>query len=170
MRPAAVIAEPRSAQLRFRRSTRPRLLRMVAAGLGATAVGIAVWIVVGHVTGGNDAALPGRLSQTALEREVGVRVTRLAISGGGGLIDLRYQVVDPDKAVDLHNAGSPPAIVDEASGLRLTKLFHGWHGTGRQTAGLTYYVLFMNPKSAIKPGSVVSVQLGSSVLEHVLVE
>ena len=57
--------------------------------------------------------LPELVSAAGLLERSGVRVVRVAATGGGGLLDLRYQVVDPGKAAAIHDAETPPALVDE---------------------------------------------------------
>jgi hypothetical protein len=83
---------------------------------------------------------------------------------------LRYQVVDPDKAVIVHDSENPPTIIDEATGERLDTPWMDHHSTGKLTAGVTYYELLVNPAGVIKPGSVVSIAIGGARLEHVLVK
>jgi hypothetical protein len=105
-----------------------------------------------------------------LAERSGVKLTRVAVTGAGGLIDLRYQVVDPDKANTLHNAQTPPALVDERTGLVVNQLLmnHGGH-KGPLKVGVTYYLVFNNPGNWVHPGSMVSVLLGNSQVQHVVV-
>jgi hypothetical protein len=106
---------------------------------------------------------------TALADSVGVRITRVSISGDGGLLDLRYQVVDPTKAHALHEPGTPPAVVDEATGLVINELFMGHRHTGQFRASAIYYLVFVNPGGWVHRGSRVTVLLGNAQVEHVAV-
>jgi len=91
-------------------------------------------------------------------------------AGGGGLIDLRYQVFDPDKANALHNKRTPPALVEEQTGLVVNRLLmnHAVH-KGPLKAGVTYYLVFNNPGNLVRRGSMVTVLLGNAEVQHVVV-
>src|SRR5262245_10831493 len=65
------------------------------------------------------------VSADGLPGRSGVRITQVAVTGGGGLVDLRFRVLDPDKAHALHDPTTPPAVVDERSGLVLDRLLMG---------------------------------------------
>jgi hypothetical protein len=133
------------------------------------AVGLVLWAAVGRSSESPPPSV-SKVSQTAMEEEVGVRVTQLAVTGNGGLIDLRYQVVDPDKAAIVHDPGYPPSIVDEETGARVSELWMNHLHRGPLHAGVVYYMLFVNRGGLIRPGSRVSVRLGSVRLEGVAVE
>jgi hypothetical protein len=112
-------------------------------------------------------ALPAAVSAAGLAERSGVRVVHVAASGAGGLLDLRYQVVNPDAAAAVHNPRTPPALVDERSGLVIGQLLMGHMHHGQSKAGVTYYLIFLNPGDAVRPGDRVSVVLGGARLEHV---
>jgi hypothetical protein len=97
----------------------------------------------------------------------GVTITRLAVTGGGGLVDLRFRVVDPQRAHALHDPGTPPAVVDEASGLVVHDLLMNHEHTGDYQAGVTYYLVFDNPGNWVRRGARVTVLLGDAQVEHV---
>lgn len=104
-----------------------------------------------------------------LVQRSGVRLVQVAVTGGGGLLDVRFQVVDPNTAAALHDRATPPAIVDEASGVVANRLLMNHSGSGRFKAGVTYYLIFENPGNLIGRGSIVSVLLGNAQVEHVRV-
>jgi hypothetical protein len=110
------------------------------------------------------------VSPAGLLERSGVRVVRVAASGGGGLLDLRFQVVDPDRAAAVHDADTPPALVDERTGGVIAGLFMGHSHHGRPKAGVTYYLVFENPGNFVKRGDRVSVVLGPARLQHVRVQ
>lgn len=111
---------------------------------------------------------PGGSAADLLQRS-GVRIVRVAVSGGGGLIDVRYQVVDPEKAAAVHAAGTPPAVVDERSGLVLRDLYMNHAHNGPLKAAVTYYLVFENPGGWIRRGSTVAILLGDAQVDHVVV-
>ncbi len=154
---------------------------LLAVGLGA----LALWLVT--VVKGNLQAAAGPSQPVGVQQPVppqwqrpivsdlglidntGIRLTQVAISGGGGLIDLRFQVINPDKAASLHDGNTPPMLIDEASGLVVSNLLMGHsHEQGFQ-AGVTYYLIFENPGNLVQRGGTVSVLLGPAEVDHVAV-
>jgi hypothetical protein len=113
--------------------------------------------------------LPAAVPAAGMAQRSGVRVIRVTATGGGGLLDLRYQVVDPDVAAAIHDADKPPALVDERSGLVLGELLMGHMPHGKPKAGESYYLVFLNPGDAVRHGDRVSVVLGGARLEHLRV-
>jgi hypothetical protein len=144
-------------------------------------VAIGVWLAMALTDGRDPVATNERAANVplALQRPVvspaglvdrtGVRVVMVAITGGGGLLDLRYQVVDPDKAAAVHDAETPPVIIDEDTGLVINSLLMGHAHTGGFKAGVTYYLIFENPGNLIERGTTVSILLGDAQLEHIAV-
>jgi hypothetical protein len=156
--------------------TRPRLLGYLtgvalACGVAALALGLP------HSQGGRQPAaakVPASwqrpvVSKAGLAERSGVKLTRVAVTGAGGLVDLRYQVLDPDKANTLHDKATPPALVDEQTGLVVNQLFMGHSHHGSYKVGVSYYLVFENPGNWVHRGSKVSVLLGNAQVEHVAV-
>ncbi len=108
--------------------------------------------------------------QALFEEETGVRITRLAITSGGGMIDLRYLVIDPDKAIVVHEQDNPLAVMDEASGLVYDKPWMDHGHSGDFQTGVIYYTLLLNQGGGIKRGDRVTVIIGGYRLEHVIVQ
>jgi hypothetical protein len=102
-----------------------------------------------------------------LAGQVGARITQVAVTGGGGLVDLRFQVVDPDRAAALHDPQTPSALIDEANGVVVDRLLMNHAHAGPFNAGETYYLVFENPGSLVRRGDAVTVLLGGVQVEHV---
>jgi hypothetical protein len=113
--------------------------------------------------------LPEAVSPAGLIERSGIRIEHLAATGGGGLLDLRYQVVDPSTAAALHDPETPPAIVHERTGVVIESLLMDHAHTGQFKAGLTYYLIFNNPGQIVHPGDRVAVVLGNARVEHLRV-
>ena len=109
------------------------------------------------------------VSADGLPGRSGVRITRVAVTGGGGLLDLRFRVLDPDKAHVLHGPATPPAVVDERSGLILDRLLMGHAHGDAFRAATTYYLIFENTGNWVHRGSKVAVLLGDAEVDHVVV-
>jgi hypothetical protein len=154
------------------RSNRVRLLGAM------TGVGVMTALFAGYVLseslGAADAdgsprvAVPPVVTPAGLERRSGVRIVYVAVSGAGGLVDLRYQVVDAAKAAAVHV--TQPELVDEGSGVVVDSLLMNHSHTGRFRAGQTYYLVFENPGNLVQRGGRVTVALGGVRVPHVHVQ
>jgi hypothetical protein len=153
-------------------------VRLVGAVTGVAAVavvaGLALWLT--RPSGGEPAAagVPVNwarpaVSPAGLADSTGVQLTQVALTGGGGLVDLRFKVLDPAKAHTIHEPGTPPAVVDERTGLVLNRLFMGHAHAGEYRQAVTYYLVFENTGNWVKHGSKVAVLLGNAQVEHVVV-
>lgn len=154
-----------------RRVIGPRVLGLAAGA----ALMVAVLLVL---NGGREAAtqgprpLPPAVNAAGLLDAVGARVLRVTSAGDGGLIDVRYQIVDAEKAVALHDVKRPPALVDEQTGQVISRQIMGMnhaHG-GTYNNGETYFYEFEDSTGLLQPGDRVSVVLGPVRLEHVRVQ
>lgn len=110
------------------------------------------------------------ISQSAFEEATGVHIVRVVLAAGGGMIDLRYQVIDPDKALVIHDSENPPAIMDEATGKIFATPWMNHSHSGEYQAGVTYYTILMNSGGVLAKGSKVTVILGGARLEHIVVQ
>lgn len=157
---------------------RGRLIGVAVGVLATVALGVVLTLRQASSTARVDAqAAPaiaaswGRpaVNAAGLADRSGVAVTRVAVTGDGGLVDLRYRVVDPTKANSLHDQATPPAVIDEKTGLVVHQLFMDHSHSGTYHAGITYYLVFNNPRDWVHRGSRVTVLLGNAQLEHVVV-
>ncbi|MBI3776572.1 MAG: hypothetical protein HY273_13695, partial [Gammaproteobacteria bacterium] len=87
----------------------------------------------------------------------GMRVTAVRITAEGYMIDLRYQVVDADKAAPLLSPKVQPYLVEQASGAKLLVPNTPKVGMLRQRVidpkpEKTYFMFFANPGRYVKPG------------------
>ncbi len=156
----------------------PLVLSAVTAVVAVAVVAVLTWRPA--VTVPARGAAPARVAVTpAFDRPVipaalladraGIRLVRVSASGDGGLLDVRYQVVDPGKAQAVHEARTPPLLVDEASGLVIRQLYMGHAHTGELKPAVTYYLVFENSGNWVRPGSKVTVLLGDAQVRHVTV-
>jgi len=145
-----------------------------AVGGVVVAVGLAtlgLWLA-SAMTGGNDSVAAATwqrpvVSDSGLVDQSGVRITQVAVTGGGGLIDVRFRVVDPEKADAIHDEATPPALVDAETGVVVDQLLMGHKHSDPFQAGQTYYLIFENPLNLVQHGSKVSVLLGDAQVDGV---
>ncbi|MBI1821251.1 MAG: hypothetical protein HYR79_06030 [Nitrospirae bacterium] len=111
-----------------------------------------------------------------LAKTYGVELVSLQATAGGQLLDLRYRVVKPELAKELFktNANASFKIIDPKTehamevpdtpvGKLKSKML-------KPKINQILYVLFENPGGAIKPGSRVSLVIGSVRIDGVKVE
>ena len=155
--------------------TRSKRVRLLGALTGAGLVVVFGGYLLVHY-GGAPAVRPQAAAENVppvvtpagLVQKSGVRVVYVAITGAGGLVDLRYQVVDADKAASVHVR--PPELVDEETGVVADQLLMGHQHKGVMHAGQTYYFVFNNPGNLVRRGTKVTVVLGDARLQHVPVQ
>ena len=173
-RPSSTAPAPRQ---RRRGGRRVRLLGGVAGILVTLMIAVLVlWLsqVIGHgtVPAASNVPVSWRrpvVTADGLAQQSGVKITQVAVTGDGGLVDLRFRVIDPERASAVHDPATPPAVVDEDSGLVVHELFMNHSHTGPYQAGVTYYLVFTNPGNWIHHGSRVTVMLGNAQVEHIVV-
>lgn len=117
--------------------------------------------------------LPGRsapayISADTLKDLYGIRVTLIAVTAAGGLVDWRFKVLNADKAQStFQDDARRPVLEVQGTGVRLSlpdKAFHD----AKLEEGKVYYALLGNTGGAVKPGSPVSVVIGDLRLEPII--
>jgi hypothetical protein len=98
----------------------------------------------------------------------GIDVSLIAVTAAGGLVEFRYQVVDPDKADRLvHDPTMRPIIVAEDTGATLVLSERPHQHAAELELGGTYFFLHANASNALHEGSRVTLVIGDARLEHV---
>lgn len=112
---------------------------------------------------GDPAAVP---QSSQMESSYGVRFTRLAVVGDGGLLVLSYVVTDAEKAQRLQgDRDHPPALASEArdGGTKRVSLMRTGHA---MRAGSSYYFVYQNTAGAIRSGELATISYGGISLPH----
>jgi len=112
---------------------------------------------------------PGTMPvSTDIEEKFGVRFTFAAVTAGGGMVELRYRVLDEGKAANFgHYTETAPMLIAEDTGEMVDVTIMGLHNH-RVEPGRQYYVLYRNTNGAIESGRPVTIALGDLKLEHVV--
>ncbi len=179
---------PAPAPRRPRGRPRTRLLVLIA-GVAVAVTGIAYTTAIMNPGTATDVAglvgdtsyqdagnaIPASLqrpvvSAAGLADRLGIRLVYVATTGAGGLLDVRFQVLDPDKAAALHDAATPPVVIDDSTGVVADSLLMGHSHTAPFDAGVVYYLIFENPGNMVKRGGTVSVLLGNTEIDGVTVQ
>lgn len=118
-----------------------------------------------------------RLSSDASPEAVfGIRVDGLHLSAHGYLLDLRYRVLDPDKAAVLLDARNKVYLLDDAHDAKLgvpqSPIVGGMRQTSRNHVIYTdrdYFILFVNPGRAVKAGDTLKLAVGEAKTAELMV-
>jgi hypothetical protein len=102
-----------------------------------------------------------------MEAALGVRFTQAAVVGDTGLIELRYVVLDAQKASAFQNdTAHPPLLRNERSGKNAWRAALMKQGHELRP-GQTYYLLYLNNQGAIHRGDKITVEAAGKRLLHV---
>jgi hypothetical protein len=168
--------KPRGAAWLLRKPTTPSLAFAVAIAC------VALGGCASHPGGGYSAApqniLPAHeeAAPADSERQLGIRSQGLRRSAAGYILDFRYRVTDPLKAVALLDSKVRPYLLDEASGAQLgvpdTAKLGQLRTTGRSKVKTdqNYFILFANPGRYVQPGSRMTLVMGEQRIENLVVE
>ena len=103
----------------------------------------------------------------AMEDQLGVRFSRVAVVGDGGLITVSYVVLDEAKAtVFQSDVTHPPVLRSEARDASTTRVSLMKQGHTLRP-GQTFYLVYENTGSALRPGEEVTIDIGDLTLLHV---
>lgn len=126
------------------------------------------WMIASQVVSQQDQNQQ-ELAIATFEEQTGIRVLRVAVTSGGGMLDFMYQVIDPDKAPIIHDDETPPALISEATNQLVATPFHD-HAFREMHTAVTYHEIIMNGGGLLERGDKVTLILGGSKLEHLEVQ
>lgn len=154
-------------------SITPTLSDRIARHRTALAVIVGVLLILLGLAGyrmliASPATRSGIVPQSpAMEDQLGVRFSRVAVVGDGGLILLTYVVLDSEKATRFQSDTThPPEITSEsrdASTHRVSLMKQG-HSL---RSGQTYYLVYQNTRGALRAGEFATISRGDLRLPHV---
>ncbi len=133
----------------------------------ALLAGALAWIAVGLAPRSGPPPVP---TNPAVEERWGIRVAHVGVTGDGGLVELRFIVLDSDKALALMTEeANLPVLRSERSGavVRSAALMTSHRAVA---PGRSSFLLYRNTGGALKPGALVTIAFGDLELEHVPVE
>lgn len=118
---------------------------------------------------------PEEKSYLQLEEEWGIRPESLRLSAAGHILDFRYRVTDPKKAIKImKDPKLTTYLLDQTSNVKLGVPSTPKVGSLRQVdtdpkAGRIYFSLFSNPGGLVKVGNKVTVVMGEFRAENLVV-
>lgn len=131
---------------------------------------VALLLVGGLALRAGAARSPHVPKDTGFENRTGVRVTRVAVVGDGGLLDVRYVVLDEQKATKwFGDTTLPPRVKNTKRTKQLFRVAAMRQGHELRT-GQTYYLIYLNTGGKTKRGDVIDVSAAGDSLAGVPVE
>jgi hypothetical protein len=107
-------------------------------------------------------------TSAAIESKYGIRFTLVAVTAGGGMIQVRYQVIDSAKTEAIHGTELAPFVVDSHGTKYADPGMVGHSHVGKtQASGSTDYILLANALGGVKAGSFVTIKVGDLELRNV---
>ena len=100
---------------------------------------------------------------SAVEVQYGIQVAQIGLTASGGLVDVRFKVLDPVKAKALLRDPANAPMLIAGGKPPLTAPHHALHGA-RFGAGQVFYILYPNARGAVQPGAEVTVAIGPARL------
>jgi hypothetical protein len=110
-----------------------------------------------------------------IEQQWGVRVVLVQLLADNGLVEMRYLVVDANKAAKLHADSTSLALIPwmkvEGTGLSIKSqsvMYHFQHGVGQGLDGRTYSIIYGNANNALHAHATVTIVMPDGLeLQHV---
>lgn len=117
-------------------------------------------------TESNNTAAASTVSE--LENKFGIQIVSTKLSGNNYVVDVRYKVVDGEKARPILDKTVKPALIHMQTGDRFYVPTQPIVGSLRQTVGKSrivvadkvYFLLFANPNQKLKVGDQVALAIG----------
>jgi hypothetical protein len=154
---------------RMKRQTANFILFMLVSLLGIVFFIGLVWTAMAlepASQSSSDSSQPVRfLGIKEFEERFGVQIVLIAVAAGGDMVDLRFRVLNAEKARTVLQGGGASLALKVVDGDLTLLMPEGAMNTTRLQNGAEYYLLFGNPRGAIKPGTLIIVSIGDSYLE-----
>lgn len=105
----------------------------------------------------------------------GIEFSSIRTTAAGSMLDVRYRILDAEKARTVLNPNTRLALIDQTSGLVLAVPSGGKVGALRQVArnpqvGKIYALLFGNPGQLVKAGGRVTLVAGDQRVRDLVVQ
>ena len=119
----------------------------------------------------NNAAAPAIstvISQKDLQEKYGMRIQLVAITAAGGLVDLRVQILDPQKArLLLRSQADFPVLLIRDRGIRMLPSEESQAQVDRLETLNVVFALYSNTGNAVKSATPVTIMFGDTAVEAI---
>ena len=143
-------------------------LRAVAAVAGLALAAGAAGVVAAQAGPGDHR--PTFPSSPQLESRSGVKFVRATLAADGGLLDVRYIVINaPNAQRFLADSATPPKLKDLRNGVVIDRVAP-MRDAHQQRPGQTYFLIYQNTHNAIHRGDLIDLTVAGSTLHGIPVE
>jgi hypothetical protein len=109
------------------------------------------------------------------ETAAGIKIERIHPSAAGMMLDMRYRIVDLEKAKGAFKHGAQIYLVDQSRGIKLPVPDMAMVGKLMQRpdqgdSKKIFWIFFSNPGSMVKPGDKVTLVIDEIRIKDILVE
>jgi hypothetical protein len=112
-----------------------------------------------------------QISQGLLETKYGLRVNLIAVTAAGGMVDVRLQVVEAEKAKALlQDKKNFPTLLVDGTSTRLNASEDTKSQEIKLEDGGNLFLLFPNAGNAVRPGASVTLLFGDTAVESLPVK
>jgi len=109
-----------------------------------------------------------------IEEKWGVKIIGIRLTANGYMLDFRYRVIDPEKALPLFDRKAKPYLIDQVSGAKFLvpnpPKVGALRSTRKPEANRNYFMFFGNPGGYVKKGNKVTIVIGNFKAENLVVE
>jgi len=106
---------------------------------------------------------PALPAPSELELKYGLQIAHVALAASGGLVDVRFRVLDAVKVKALLDNPSNAPVLLAGDKPPLQPPHHALRGA-RYAKGQVFYILYPNVRGTVKPGAEVTVAVGEARL------
>jgi len=150
------------------RATRLRILRGVALVAGLAIAGAMTSAYVAEARVSHERPKVPR--SAALETKTGVQIVRATLAADGGLLDVRYIVLNaPDAQRWMGDTSKPPELRDQRDSGVIDRVAP-MRDAHAQRPGQTYFLIYQNTGNAIHRGDLIDLTVAGITLHDVPVE
>lgn len=155
---------------------RNRLWRYLANYFGILGVIVLVFCSgCASVPGDKAAQADPRTDDTGTVAKLGIQPVAIRLTAAGNMVDFRYRVIDPKKALPAFDRKVKTYLIAQATGDSLevpadTSLGALRSSSREPSAGKEYFIFFMNTGRLLQRGSKVTVVIGDYKIDNLTIE
>lgn len=113
-------------------------------------------------------------NESYAKRACGIEIRSVRLTAGGGFLDLRFRVLDPQGGPSPLNPSVPVSVVHQPTGRALSvassKIGKLRQRTAQPELGKEYFILFRNSAGLVRPGDNITLVAGNCKVEDLEVQ
>lgn len=116
------------------------------------------------------ASPPKIIKQDTLRDKWGIVISSVRLTAGGTSLDVRYKILDDQKASGMHKLQGQTYLLDQSTGRNLTSRAQVQPlVTQEMNEGKTYFMMFPNRGRSVRSGDVLTLVIGGTRAENLVV-